>query len=114
MTLQNIDMVGNDLDARDGAGGCGKGGQMPLPTSGLHAHLSEFRTSSWEVASNGRRLRAFRGSQAELHRRILRSRGVGFRAGMFEGTSRKQSWPEYSKGYPVRQNGYFYRHKTRR
>ncbi len=34
-TLQNIDMVGNDLDARDGAGGCGKGGQMPLPTSGL-------------------------------------------------------------------------------
>jgi TldD protein len=34
-TLQNIDMVGDDLDARDGAGGCGKGGQMPLPTSGL-------------------------------------------------------------------------------
>lgn len=34
-TLENIDMVGNDLDARDGAGGCGKGGQMPLPTSGL-------------------------------------------------------------------------------
>ena len=34
-TLMNIDMIGNDLAARDGAGGCGKGGQMPLPTSGL-------------------------------------------------------------------------------
>lgn len=34
-TLENIDMIGSDLKARDGAGGCGKGGQMPLPTSGL-------------------------------------------------------------------------------
>lgn len=33
-TLENIDMIGNDVEARDGAGGCGKGGQMPLPTSG--------------------------------------------------------------------------------
>ncbi|MGE5653810.1 MAG: TldD/PmbA family protein [Bacillota bacterium] len=34
-TLENIDMVGNELQGRDGAGGCGKGGQMPLPTSGV-------------------------------------------------------------------------------
>lgn len=34
-TLENIDMVGRDVKGRDGAGGCGKGGQMPLPTSGV-------------------------------------------------------------------------------
>lgn len=34
-TLENIDMIGNELQGRDGAGGCGKGGQMPLPTSGV-------------------------------------------------------------------------------
>ncbi len=34
-TLENIDMVGSVTEGRDGAGGCGKGGQMPLPTSGI-------------------------------------------------------------------------------
>lgn len=34
-TLENIDMIGNEVEGRDGAGGCGKGGQMPLPTSGV-------------------------------------------------------------------------------
>lgn len=38
-TLENIDMVGNDPKGRDGAGGCGKGGQMPLPTSGICPHI---------------------------------------------------------------------------
>jgi len=38
-TLANIDMVGNDPKGRDGAGGCGKGGQMPLPTSGICPHI---------------------------------------------------------------------------
>jgi TldD protein len=32
-TLSNIDMVGTDFDQPDSVGGCGKGGQMPLPTS---------------------------------------------------------------------------------
>lgn len=32
-TLANIDMVGSDFDQPDSVGGCGKGGQMPLPTS---------------------------------------------------------------------------------
>ena len=34
-TLENIDLVGRDVKGRAGAGGCGKGGQMPLPTSGV-------------------------------------------------------------------------------
>lgn len=34
-TLENIDMVGKDVKGRDGPGGCGKGGQMPLATSGV-------------------------------------------------------------------------------
>lgn len=34
-TLEHIDMVGQELKGRDGAGGCGKAGQMPLPTSGV-------------------------------------------------------------------------------
>lgn len=34
-TLENIDMVAKDVKGRDGPGGCGKGGQMPLPTSGV-------------------------------------------------------------------------------
>lgn len=32
-TLKNIDMVGSDFHQPDSVGGCGKGGQMPLPTS---------------------------------------------------------------------------------
>ncbi|MHC4660571.1 MAG: TldD/PmbA family protein [Planctomycetota bacterium] len=32
-TLRNIDMLGNDFRIKDSAGGCGKGGQMPLPVS---------------------------------------------------------------------------------
>lgn len=32
-TLRAIDMVGKDFVQPDSAGGCGKGGQMPLPTS---------------------------------------------------------------------------------
>lgn len=32
-TLKNIDAIGNDFVQPDSAGGCGKGGQMPLPTS---------------------------------------------------------------------------------
>ena len=30
-TLRNIDMIGDDLTIFGGLGGCGKGGQMPLP-----------------------------------------------------------------------------------
>ena len=32
-TLNHIDAVGNDFTIRDSGGGCGKGGQMPLPAS---------------------------------------------------------------------------------
>ncbi len=38
-TLKNIDMVGDDAESRNGAGGCGKGGQSPLPTSGICPHI---------------------------------------------------------------------------
>jgi TldD protein len=38
-TLANIDAIGNDLFIHDGAGGCGKGGQMPLPVSTGSPHL---------------------------------------------------------------------------
>ncbi len=38
-TLANIDMVGDDPGGRNGAGGCGKGGQSPLPTSGKCPHI---------------------------------------------------------------------------
>ncbi|MCL2407275.1 MAG: TldD/PmbA family protein, partial [Defluviitaleaceae bacterium] len=38
-TLENIDMVGNDQEGRNGAGGCGKGAQSPLPTSGMCPHI---------------------------------------------------------------------------
>ncbi len=38
-TLANIDMVGDDPRGRNGAGGCGKGGQSPLPTSGICPHI---------------------------------------------------------------------------
>ncbi|MCL2497495.1 MAG: TldD/PmbA family protein [Symbiobacteriaceae bacterium] len=39
-TLENIDMVGNDLGPfGGGAGGCGKGSQSPLPTGGVCPHI---------------------------------------------------------------------------
>jgi len=34
----NLDAVGNDLDINQG-GGCGKGGQMPLPVSNGSPHI---------------------------------------------------------------------------
>jgi TldD protein len=37
-TLQNIDAIGDDLDMNEG-GGCGKGGQMPLPVANGSPHL---------------------------------------------------------------------------
>ncbi|MEK7848776.1 MAG: TldD/PmbA family protein [Chloroflexota bacterium] len=37
-TLENIDGIGNDLDFNQG-GGCGKGGQMPLPVSNGSPHI---------------------------------------------------------------------------
>jgi TldD protein len=37
-TLMNIDAVGNDLDMNEG-GGCGKGGQSPLPVSNGSPHI---------------------------------------------------------------------------
>lgn len=38
-TLANIDMIGNDQTDRSGTGGCGKGPQVPLPTSGFCPHI---------------------------------------------------------------------------
>jgi TldD protein len=38
ITLNNIDAVGNDLDMNQG-GGCGKGGQFPLPVSNGSPHI---------------------------------------------------------------------------
>jgi TldD protein len=37
-TLERIDAIGNDLDMNQG-GGCGKGGQMPLPVSNGSPHI---------------------------------------------------------------------------
>ena len=37
-TLDNIDAIGNDLEMNQG-GGCGKGGQMPLPVSNGSPHI---------------------------------------------------------------------------
>ncbi|MBF8299536.1 MAG: TldD protein, partial [Dehalococcoidia bacterium] len=37
-TLKNIDAIGNDLDMNQG-GGCGKGGQAPLPVSNGSPHI---------------------------------------------------------------------------
>jgi len=37
-TLMNIDAIGDDLDMNQG-GGCGKGGQMPLPVSNGSPHI---------------------------------------------------------------------------
>jgi TldD protein len=38
-TMENIDMIGNDARAIDGAGGCGKNEQSPLPTSNICPHI---------------------------------------------------------------------------
>jgi TldD protein len=38
-TLKNIDAIGNDQTLREGPGGCGKGGQMPLPASEEGPHI---------------------------------------------------------------------------
>ena len=38
ITLNNIDAIGSDLDMNQG-GGCGKGGQMPLPVSNGSPHI---------------------------------------------------------------------------
>jgi len=38
-TMANIDMIGNDAVGRNGPGGCGKGAQSPLPTSGDCPHI---------------------------------------------------------------------------
>ncbi len=38
VTLKNIDAIGNDLDMNQG-GGCGKGGQSPLPVSNGSPHI---------------------------------------------------------------------------
>ena len=38
VTLKNIDAIGNDLEMNQG-GGCGKGGQMPLPVSNGSPHI---------------------------------------------------------------------------
>jgi len=37
-TLMNIDVIGDDLDMNQG-GGCGKGGQSPLPVSNGSPHI---------------------------------------------------------------------------
>lgn len=42
-TLANIDAFGNDLDMNQG-GGCGKGGQMPLPVSNGSPHIRIRKT----------------------------------------------------------------------
>jgi TldD protein len=43
-TLKNIDAVGDDLILRGSSGGCGKGGQAPLPTStgGPHVRIQQL------------------------------------------------------------------------
>lgn len=38
-TLQNIDLIGSELQAPDSAGGCGKSGQGPLPTGNVCPHI---------------------------------------------------------------------------
>jgi TldD protein len=38
-TLKNIDMIGNDFNIHDSGGGCGKGGQAPLPVSHGSPHI---------------------------------------------------------------------------
>jgi len=43
-TLKNIDMIGNDREMFGGLGGCGKGGQSPLPVSfgGPHIKIKDI------------------------------------------------------------------------
>jgi TldD protein len=43
-TLRNMDRIGNDLQIRGGAGGCGKSGQSPLPTTlgGPHVRIQNL------------------------------------------------------------------------
>ncbi len=38
-TLKKIDAIGSDYTVRDAAGGCGKGGQWPLPTAESGPHI---------------------------------------------------------------------------
>ena len=38
-TLKNITLIGNDLKIFGGLGGCGKGGQSPLPVSDGSPHI---------------------------------------------------------------------------
>jgi len=38
-TLKNIDAIGNDYEIPEGAGGCGKGSQFPLPVAGSSPHF---------------------------------------------------------------------------
>lgn len=38
-TLENIDAIGNDVGGLDKGGGCGKGGQMPLPVANGGPHI---------------------------------------------------------------------------
>ncbi|MEA3356406.1 MAG: TldD/PmbA family protein [Candidatus Bipolaricaulota bacterium] len=38
-TLRSIDMIGDDLQIHGGAGGCGKGGQFPLPVTDGSPHI---------------------------------------------------------------------------
>jgi TldD protein len=38
-TLRNITGIAGDYHVQDGAGGCGKGGQMPLPVSHGSPHI---------------------------------------------------------------------------
>ena len=38
-TLRDIDAIGNDLQLFGGLGGCGKGGQFPLPVSDGGPHV---------------------------------------------------------------------------
>jgi TldD protein len=38
-TLHNIDLIADDLAWDDGGGGCGKGGQSPLPVGTGSPHL---------------------------------------------------------------------------
>lgn len=49
-TLKNIDMIGNDLIISGGLGGCGKGGQSPLPVSDGGPHI---RVRNLVVGSRG-------------------------------------------------------------
>ncbi len=39
ITLKNIDRIGDDFSKREGAGGCGKAGQSPLPVSMYSPHI---------------------------------------------------------------------------